>query len=46
MSRGLMRLFAIAALAIGSLALAGPVMAECTGHTQTTSTSTAGPKGG
>ncbi len=49
MSRGLMRLFAVAALAIGSLALAAPVMAECNGqsHTRTTSTSTPGsPNGG
>jgi hypothetical protein len=41
MSSGLVRLFAVTVTVIGSLALAGMAMADCTpNHVQTTSTST------
>lgn len=43
MSSRLVRLCAVAALAIGSIALAGPVAAECSGYSHKTTASTSAP---
>lgn len=43
MSRSLVRLFAVAAVAFGSLAVIGPVMAECSGYSHTRTTSAPAP---
>lgn len=44
MSSGLVRLFAVTVAVIGSLALAGMALADCTSdHVKTTSTTTSSP---